>query len=135
MALAAATTTTTTTTTTPAGPTMMNLLLKGDPKMTLFTGCVGTSHCRRPRPRCQRPWWLAHVRVVAARLLLLVAWLHAQCELSRSVCVCFACCFLPRCCSSSRVAELLAVKLRGKIKIEDAGFDWKILGPDVSGGW
>lgn len=36
-------------------------------------------------------------------------------------------------CSSSRVAELLAEKLRGKIKIEDAGFDWKILGPDVSG--
>ena len=32
---------------------------------------------------------------------------------------------------SSRVAELLARDLRGKIKIEDAGFDWKILGPDV----
>lgn len=33
---------------------------------------------------------------------------------------------------SSRVAELLSRDLNGKIKIEDAGFDWKILGPDVS---
>lgn len=33
---------------------------------------------------------------------------------------------------SSRVAQHLAVKTRGKIRIEDAGFDWKILGPDVS---
>mmetsp|Transcript_10418 Transcript_10418/g.15652 ORF Transcript_10418/g.15652 Transcript_10418/m.15652 type:complete len:560 (-) Transcript_10418:2243-3922(-) len=33
---------------------------------------------------------------------------------------------------SSRVAEILAEKTRGKVKIEDAGFDWKILGPDVS---
>eukprot|EP01041_Mallomonas_annulata_P001384 gene1384-2663_t len=32
---------------------------------------------------------------------------------------------------SSRVANLLAKDLYGKIKIEDAGFDWKILGPDV----
>ncbi|KAF1887310.1 hypothetical protein Lal_00040911 [Lupinus albus] len=32
---------------------------------------------------------------------------------------------------SSRVAEKLAVDLKGKIKLEDAGFDWKILGPDV----
>ena len=32
---------------------------------------------------------------------------------------------------SSRVAEMLARDLRGKIKVEDAGFDWKILGPDV----
>jgi len=32
---------------------------------------------------------------------------------------------------SSRVAEILAKDLNGKIKIEDAGFDWKILGPDV----
>jgi len=32
---------------------------------------------------------------------------------------------------SSRVANRLAEKLKGKIKIEDAGFDWKILGPDV----
>lgn len=33
---------------------------------------------------------------------------------------------------SSRVAELLSERTRGKVKIEDAGFDWKILGPDVS---
>ncbi|KAK1373338.1 Aldehyde dehydrogenase 12A1 [Heracleum sosnowskyi] len=32
---------------------------------------------------------------------------------------------------SSRVAELLALDLKGRIKLEDAGFDWKILGPDV----
>eukprot|EP00466_Bigelowiella_natans_P014214 jgi/Bigna1/58382/fgenesh1_pm.82_\ len=29
------------------------------------------------------------------------------------------------------VAELLTKELRGKVKLEDAGFDWKILGPDV----
>lgn len=33
---------------------------------------------------------------------------------------------------SSRVADLLSVQTAGKVKIEDAGFDWKILGPDVS---
>jgi len=33
---------------------------------------------------------------------------------------------------SSRVAELLSKETAGKVKIEDAGFDWKILGPDVS---
>ncbi|CAL0325793.1 unnamed protein product [Lupinus luteus] len=32
---------------------------------------------------------------------------------------------------SSRVAEKLAGDLKGKVKLEDAGFDWKILGPDV----
>ncbi|GAB5357687.1 hypothetical protein AAMO2058_000395800 [Amorphochlora amoebiformis] len=32
---------------------------------------------------------------------------------------------------SQRVAELLTKELRGKVKLEDAGFDWKILGPDV----
>eukprot|EP00587_Corethron_hystrix_P016380 CAMPEP_0113313936 /NCGR_PEP_ID=MMETSP0010_2-20120614/10178_1 /TAXON_ID=216773 ORGANISM="Corethron hystrix, Strain 308" /NCGR_SAMPLE_ID=MMETSP0010_2 /ASSEMBLY_ACC=CAM_ASM_000155 /LENGTH=282 /DNA_ID=CAMNT_0000170083 /DNA_START=1117 /DNA_END=1965 /DNA_ORIENTATION=+ /assembly_acc=CAM_ASM_000155 len=32
---------------------------------------------------------------------------------------------------SSHVADLLSVKTKGKVKIEDAGFDWKILGPDV----
>ncbi|CAI0399342.1 unnamed protein product [Linum tenue] len=32
---------------------------------------------------------------------------------------------------SSRVAEKLAVDLNGRVKLEDAGFDWKILGPDV----
>lgn len=33
---------------------------------------------------------------------------------------------------SSRVAEHLAAQLHGRLKIEDAGFDWKILGPDVA---
>ena len=33
---------------------------------------------------------------------------------------------------SQRVAELLAEQRRGKVFLEDAGFDWKILGPDVS---
>lgn len=33
---------------------------------------------------------------------------------------------------SSTVAERLSEKLRGKVILEDAGFDWKILGPDVS---
>lgn len=33
---------------------------------------------------------------------------------------------------SSRVGEILAKDLHGKIKLEDAGFDWKVLGPDVS---
>lgn len=32
---------------------------------------------------------------------------------------------------SSRVAELLLKATNGKVKIEDAGFDWKIIGPDV----
>jgi len=32
---------------------------------------------------------------------------------------------------SSKVAELLLKATSGKVKIEDAGFDWKILGPDV----
>lgn len=32
---------------------------------------------------------------------------------------------------SSGVAEKLAKDLNGKIKIEDAGFDWKVLGPDA----
>lgn len=32
---------------------------------------------------------------------------------------------------SSRVAEHLSTVTAGKVKIEDAGFDWKILGPDV----
>ncbi|KAJ6813555.1 putative aldehyde dehydrogenase [Iris pallida] len=32
---------------------------------------------------------------------------------------------------SSRVAERLATDLKGRVKLEDAGFDWKILGPDV----
>ncbi|KAJ4974749.1 hypothetical protein NE237_007923 [Protea cynaroides] len=32
---------------------------------------------------------------------------------------------------SSRVADKLAVDLKGRVKLEDAGFDWKVLGPDV----
>lgn len=32
---------------------------------------------------------------------------------------------------SSKIAEHLSKQLAGKIRIEDAGFDWKILGPDV----
>lgn len=32
---------------------------------------------------------------------------------------------------SQRVAELLANDMNGRVKLEDAGFDWKILGPDV----
>jgi 1-pyrroline-5-carboxylate dehydrogenase len=32
---------------------------------------------------------------------------------------------------SSTVAELLAEQTNGKVRLEDAGFDWKILGPDV----
>jgi 1-pyrroline-5-carboxylate dehydrogenase len=32
---------------------------------------------------------------------------------------------------SSTVGELLSEQTRGKVKLEDAGFDWKILGPDV----
>ncbi|KAF4403535.1 hypothetical protein G4B88_002388 [Cannabis sativa] len=32
---------------------------------------------------------------------------------------------------SSRVADKLAADLKGRVKLEDAGFDWKILGPDV----
>ena len=32
---------------------------------------------------------------------------------------------------SSNIAEHLAKVLNGKIRIEDAGFDWKVLGPDV----
>mmetsp|Transcript_10061 Transcript_10061/g.18301 ORF Transcript_10061/g.18301 Transcript_10061/m.18301 type:complete len:556 (-) Transcript_10061:239-1906(-) len=32
---------------------------------------------------------------------------------------------------SQAVANLLTVELNGKVKLEDAGFDWKILGPDV----
>ncbi len=36
---------------------------------------------------------------------------------------------------SKEVAEKLAVYLKGKIKIEDAGFDWKIIGPDYDSKW
>mmetsp|Transcript_22759 Transcript_22759/g.63198 ORF Transcript_22759/g.63198 Transcript_22759/m.63198 type:complete len:571 (-) Transcript_22759:574-2286(-) len=33
---------------------------------------------------------------------------------------------------SQRVAEKICADMNGKVKLEDAGFDWKILGPDVS---
>ncbi|GAQ87509.1 delta-1-pyrroline-5-carboxylate dehydrogenase 1 protein [Klebsormidium nitens] len=33
---------------------------------------------------------------------------------------------------SSAVAERLAGDLRGRVRVEDAGFDWKVLGPDVA---
>merc|ERR1711871_1600427 len=32
---------------------------------------------------------------------------------------------------SQAVAEKLSQDLRGRVKLEDAGFDWKIMGPDV----
>ena len=32
---------------------------------------------------------------------------------------------------STKVAEMLTEILKGKIKIEGGGFDWKLLGPDV----
>jgi 1-pyrroline-5-carboxylate dehydrogenase len=32
---------------------------------------------------------------------------------------------------SSTVSEHLSKQTHGKVKVEDAGFDWKILGPDV----
>lgn len=31
---------------------------------------------------------------------------------------------------SSKVAEILAKELNGRLKVEDAGWDWKIIGPD-----
>ena len=33
---------------------------------------------------------------------------------------------------SSKVAEHLMQVTQGKLRIEDAGFDWKLLGPDVT---
>jgi 1-pyrroline-5-carboxylate dehydrogenase len=32
----------------------------------------------------------------------------------------------------SEVAEMIANRTNGKVRLEDAGFDWKLLGPDVS---
>ena len=32
---------------------------------------------------------------------------------------------------SSRIGEHLVKKLDGKVRLEDGGFDWKMLGPDV----
>jgi len=36
---------------------------------------------------------------------------------------------------SSEVAERIADTLNGKVRLEDAGFDWKIIGPDFDPGW
>ena len=36
---------------------------------------------------------------------------------------------------SKEVADKLSVVLKGKIRIEDAGFDWKIIGPDYDSEW
>ena len=36
---------------------------------------------------------------------------------------------------SREVAEKIAIETKGKIKIEDAGFDWKIIGPDYDQEW
>jgi len=36
---------------------------------------------------------------------------------------------------SKEVAEKIAVTTKGRIKIEDAGFDWKIIGPDYDPKW
>ena len=36
---------------------------------------------------------------------------------------------------SSSVAEHVAATLRGKVRLEDAGFDWKIIGPDYDSQW
>lgn len=33
---------------------------------------------------------------------------------------------------SSKVAEVIAKQTNGRVRLEDAGFDWKVLGPDVS---
>jgi len=32
---------------------------------------------------------------------------------------------------SSRIGEHLVKKLDGKVRLEDGGYDWKMLGPDV----
>jgi len=32
---------------------------------------------------------------------------------------------------SSQVGEYLVKKLNGKVRLEDGGYDWKILGPDI----
>lgn len=36
---------------------------------------------------------------------------------------------------SSTVAELLAGKMNGNVRLEDAGFDWKVIGPDYDPAW
>jgi len=36
---------------------------------------------------------------------------------------------------SSTVAERISTIMNGAVRLEDAGFDWKVLGPDYSDGW
>ncbi len=36
---------------------------------------------------------------------------------------------------SSTVAEKVAATLHGKVRLEDAGFDWKVIGPDYDTAW
>ncbi len=36
---------------------------------------------------------------------------------------------------SSEVAEKIAVQFRGAVRLEDAGFDWKLIGPDYTPEW
>ena len=36
---------------------------------------------------------------------------------------------------SSGVAERVSAAMHGKVRLEDAGFDWKIIGPDYDAGW
>jgi len=36
---------------------------------------------------------------------------------------------------SSQVAETVAKKVNGAVRLEDAGFDWKIIGPDFNAQW
>ncbi|HKX56521.1 MAG TPA: aldehyde dehydrogenase family protein, partial [Xanthomonadales bacterium] len=36
---------------------------------------------------------------------------------------------------SSEVAERISEIMRGKVRLEDAGFDWKIIGPDYQADW
>ncbi|MEM7281644.1 MAG: aldehyde dehydrogenase family protein, partial [Pseudomonadota bacterium] len=36
---------------------------------------------------------------------------------------------------SSNVAEIIAKQMNGKVRLEDAGFDWKVLGPDYDASW
>ncbi len=36
---------------------------------------------------------------------------------------------------SSEVAEIIAKKVNGAVRLEDAGFDWKVIGPDYNARW
>ncbi|KAG2284407.1 hypothetical protein Bca52824_055627 [Brassica carinata] len=72
------------------------------------------------------------------KILLEVCVLSELTSLIVSTCFTYFCNFLckanPRMTlftGSSRVDEKLALDLKGRIRLEDAGFDWKVLGPDV----